>query len=311
MAEIDLAHLLDINPDQLDKYIFYPAVYKKGFCPKGGAGNPLTYFAKGREKAGEKNTAWWNWLAWYYGDKNEWKNGWKTWNCDYILSFIQLVSEGRKDMWLFGGIFENKGLTIPRGEEKKQDTFYDIDLTDQGQEYIGRLKIIYAGHHRRQYAQLDWVYDELKVSDIAKPHAYSDPSFVRYEDVSLNFTDLEFIFEHNKDDWRSALYHIKGIYVIFDKKTNQKYVGSAYGPDGVWKRWNEYKHTVHGDNKKLKKLFEDKSDLEKLQYARENFSFTLLEWFPPNQTTDEYIKEREKRWKEILLSRGDFGYNAN
>ena len=142
-----------------------------------------------------------------------------------------------------------------------------------------------------------------------KPYSYSGPSFVRYEDVSLDFNKLEFIFNHNRDDWRHALYNIQGIYVIFDKKTSKKYVGSAYGENGIWGRWSNYVVTVHGGNKELKKLCAEKS--EPHQYARENFNFTLLEWFPSNQTTDTYIRERERRWKEILLSRGDFGYNKN
>ena len=314
MAKIDLAHILDIDPDKLNNYIFYPAVYggkyyPSAIYPKGGTANPLADYAKDRENTGKRNTAWWYWLAWYYGDNNGWKDGWQNWKCDYILSFMQFRPEGRKDIWLFGGIFENMGLNIQEGKEKEQGPFYEVDLTEQGQEYIGRLKIIYNKPSKNPYAYLSSVYEKLEVSDIVKPYTYSDPSFGRYEDISLDFTDFEFIFRHNKDDWRRALWSIKGVYVIFDKKTGKKYVGSAYGEDGIWGRWCKYAVTVHGGNKELKKLCADKNDPR--QYARENFNFTLLEWFPSNQTTEPYIRERERRWKEILLSRGDFGYNAN
>ena len=38
------------------------------------------------------------------------------------------------------------------------------------------------------------------------------------------------------------------IYLISDKKTGQQYVGSTYGKDGVWGRWQGYANTIHNGN---------------------------------------------------------------
>ena len=69
-----------------------------------------------------------------------------------------------KDVWLFGGIFEKKSLKRPPGG--KQGHFYDVLLTEKGQEYIGRLKIIADGSKTRNYPYLTKVYHKLKFSEI-------------------------------------------------------------------------------------------------------------------------------------------------
>ncbi len=64
--------------------------------------------------------------------------------------------------------------------------------------------------------------------------------------------------------------------------------------------------TGHGYNDELTKVINKKG----LDYARENFRLSLLE-YRPMKTDDDKIIERENYWKEALLSRGKFGYNNN
>ena len=298
MAKIDLAHLLDIE----DK-----SEYKIHFAKQADGKRPLDIFINEGKKAGEVGSAWWGWHSWYSG-RNRWKG------CKYILSFIRVYPEGG-DVWLFGGIFEVRGLSIPEGE--KAGEFYDVKLTDKGKEYIGHLKIRYRSSERLKYLWLENVYPNLEFSEILKAR-YSGVTFPGYKNISLDFPDIESIVDINRDDWRTALSMIKGIYIIFDKKTGKKYVGSAYGEGGIWNRWCAYVHSLHGGNKELKELLKEHGLQEISQkenprdYVRENFRFTLAEWISDKDTVDKSdIIKRESFWKEALLSRGKFGYNAN
>ena len=301
MAKIDLAHLLDIDTNRLNEYKFHAAM-------KQTAGyQPLDGYIDDRKGVDGVEDRWKGWQT-YYGNVDRWKSG------QYILSFMNVYPEG-DNVWLFGGIWEKKGLNIPEGG--KQGHFYDVDLTDQGQEYIGRLKIIFHSEFRNKYPNLNTVYSELEFSEILKA-PYSGRPFCGYENVSLNFPEFESIVRANKEDWRATLCNSKGIYVIYDKQTGKKYVGSAYGESGIWHRWCCYVEYLHGGNKKLKELFSDDQGMletlgreeKPIDYARKNFRLTLIEHWP-SKTTDSFIIHRENFWKEALLSRGEFGYNAN
>lgn len=117
---------------------------------------------------------------------------------------------------------------------------------------------------------------------------------------------LETIIGNERMDWKSALQNVKGVYVIADKKTGKKYVGSAYGEKGIWARWSTYMQTGHGSNIELKDLVQGGGR----NYARDNFRITLIECWP-FKTDDSAIISRENFWKEALLTRGKHGYNKN
>ena len=91
------------------------------------------------------------------------------------------------------------------------------------------------------------------------------------------------------------------MYLIVDTKTGKKYVGSAYGDNMLLGRWRNYIANGHGGNKLLKSL-----DFE---YIKENFKYSILEIF--KSSIDDEIINRESFWKEVLLTRADFGYNGN
>ena len=92
------------------------------------------------------------------------------------------------------------------------------------------------------------------------------------------------------------------MYLIVDRKTGKKYVGSAYGNNMLLGRWRNYIENGHGGNKLLKTL-----DFE---YIKENFKYSILEIFK-SSVDDEIIRNRERFWKKILLTHGEFGYNDN
>lgn len=125
--------------------------------------------------------------------------------------------------------------------------------------------------------------------------------------INHSFTDLEKIFSVGRIDWMAALKDMKGVYLITDISNGKKYVGSAYGGEGLWSRWGCYIETGHGGNDELVKLIRRRS----LDYARKNFSFSVLEAMAQG-TADDVVQGRETHWKKVLLTRDrDHGYNRN
>ena len=110
-----------------------------------------------------------------------------------------------------------------------------------------------------------------------------------YENITLDFHELEAVFAQNKPDWKAALENVKGVYLIVDKSNGIKYVGSAYGDAGIWSRWSAYMSTGHGGNAELKKIIRDKG----IKYARKNFRLSLLEC-RAMKTDDATIIDRGK-----------------
>ena len=147
--------------------------------------------------------------------------------------------------------------------------------------------------------------DEFVVTEILeKP--YAGVNFPGYDSIDIDFSSLEFIINNQKQDWKVALENVKGVYLIVDKKNGKKYVGSAYGADGIWSRWACYIGSGYGGNDELVEVI----NANGLDYARKNFKFSLLEIYTM-KTDAESIIYRESFWKDVLLTRGKFGYNSN
>ena len=102
--------------------------------------------------------------------------------------------------------------------------------------------------------------------------------------------------------WKTALENQKAVYLIVDSSNGKKYVGSAYGEKMLHGRWTDYIQSGHGGNVDLKTL--------SFEHIKDNFRYSILEIFK-STTNDETILERETWWKEVLLTRGEFGYNKN
>ena len=231
-------------------------------------------------------------------DSEEWK-GWNSFrgsrddfNRPFIFSLIRYYHQ--RDMWLFGGVFEVL---------KRRPDRYDVRLSRTQQEFVGRLLIRFPGPGARGRAfLLEKYYGALKVTQLLdKP--FGGEAFVGYENVEHTFTQLEWIIEQDRPDWKGALENVKGVYLIVDKSNGKMYVGSAYGDFGIWSRWTSYVKTGHGGNDQLTRLIAEKG----IAYARRNFCFSILE-FRSMRTDDEAIIAREQYWKRVLQS-CEFGYN--
>ena len=123
--------------------------------------------------------------------------------------------------------------------------------------------------------------------------------FESFDQIELSYRDLKTFIKYPERNitWVKALSSVNGIYLIQDKSSGKRYVGSAYGEKGIFGRWCTYALTGHAENIDLKDLDPN------------NFQFSILEIIPPATTADGVI-ERENRWKEKLGTR-QFGLNKN
>lgn len=233
-------------------------------------------------------------------DKQQWQ-GWQEYrparddfNRPLIFSVMQFYHE--PDIWLFGGIFR----VIARHPD-----WYEVALSDDGADFIGRLKLRSPYRGRTTRVNFENHYAAFEVQELLR-EPYSGRAFPGYDDIDLSFEELESLVRNSRPDWKAALESIKGIYLITDIKTERRYVGSAYGDQGVWARWCSYVASGHGGNVELRNLVSDPT----LAYCRSNFRFTLLEQ-RSFRVSDELILRRESFWKGILLTRGEQGLNRN
>ena len=260
------------------------ADYKVHFARWNGDVQPLRVLARSLDE-------WRGWQEWY-PNKNDF-------NRPYIFSLAQMP--GAKDFWMFGGIWRVLGTRL-----EDERTYYDVELEDDCRSLIGRLKLHRVHRQRGTRLNLEHHYDEFIVSEILSAK-YTGRSFPGYDAVNLSFQELESLIAHNREDWSTALGHIKGIYLITDTLTQRRYVGSASGEWGIWSRWSVYASQGHGGNVGMRELLAEHD----LGYCRKHFRFTLLEHHDA-RTDDSIIRSREIYWKQVLDTRHvETGLNRN
>jgi len=226
-------------------------------------------------------------------DRQEWQNWQEYWpsrndfNRPLIFSLIQFYYE--TDILLFGGVFR----VLARHQKS-----YEVELTDTLGEFIGRLKLRSPYRERQTRVKFEDHYPSFEVQEILR-EPYSGQAFPGYDDIDLSFAELEALVRNGRPDWRAALESVKGIYLITDIKTGRRYVGSAYGDQGIWSRWSAYVASGHGGNVELRSLVSDPN----LTYCRGNFRFALLE-HRAARMPDELIIAREAFWKRIATPWG-------
>jgi hypothetical protein len=256
-----------------------PENYKLHFARWNGENQPLEVWVRDKQE----------WQRW-----QEYRPSRDDFNRPFIFSLIQFYHES--DVWLFGGVFR----VLKRHADR-----YEVELTDEAVGFVGRLKLRSPYRERATRVRFESHYPELEVQEVLR-EPYSGRSFPGFEDIDLSFEELETLVRNSRPDWKAALASVKGIYLISDIKTGKRYVGSAYGEQGVWARWCGYVATGHGGNVELRTLVNDPT----LDYCRKSFRFALLEGRPV-PTPDEVILGREAFWKRVLLSRGEHGLNRN
>lgn len=144
------------------------------------------------------------------------------------------------------------------------------------------------------------VFEKFKDSIILEPMCNSSIyKFPGFKNINHSFKEMVNLID--LPEWRSALEHQKGIYLLIDTANGKKYVGSAYGEHSLWQRWKCYLTTGHGGDKGLIPLGKD--------YIMDNFKMIVLERCADDLSNTEII-QHESFWKEKLMTR-EFGYNEN
>lgn len=280
MEKFKLNDLFHLTEDEMRKYKIHLAAYN-------GYEQPLDVFARDREE----------WKGW-----NEWRGGKDDFNREYIIGLIP--DYHKIDKYVFGGVFK----VIKRYDDwQETNVGYKVELTNQFKSLIGRLVVGFSRYQglRGRAFLLENFMDSMSIAEILE-NPYEGEEFPGYDNVRIDFSSLELLIQNQKTDWRVALENVKGIYLIVDKSNGKKYVGSAYGDSGIWSRWCTYINTGHGYNDELVMLIEKNG----IDYARKYFQFAILE-LRSMKTDDDTIINRESFWKEVLLTRGIFGYNKN
>ena len=147
-------------------------------------------------------------------------------------------------------------------------------------------------------------YGRFKVKEIL-PESYEGRAFPGFEEIDMSFEELDAIVSKGRIDWKTALESIKGVYIITDTKTGKRYVGAAYGGEGVWSRWAAYIERAWRQCRDSKA-----AGRYGIDYCQKHFRFALLEHRAFN-TPDEKILAREMYWKTILMTKGTMGLNRN
>ena len=235
-------------------------------------------------------------------DRDEWK-GWQEYrpqrdqfNRDFIFSLARFYHE--TDSWLFGGIFHVIGRPADQ---------YEVELVDLGALFIGRLKVRSPYRAMSSRVNMEGRYEQFEVLEILR-EPYTGRPFPGYEKTNLGFHELETLVHNNRPDWRAALESVTGVYLItvHTKSAIRRYVGAAYGEEGIWSRWANYVENGHGGNAEIRKAIEDRG----LDYCWQHFRFTLLE-HRPRTAPDKTVREHESFWKTSLGTRGPGGLNRN
>ena len=191
---------------------------------------------------------------------------------------------------------------LPEAEAKHytgNGSIYELKRSELIKEYEGKLTIDWGTSARMWHqkgttekAIVSIMPDEKKV-------------FMGYESVLLSYDQLKEIIDNQEvyEAWHTALRSVNAIYLIVDTETGKQYVGSAYGTDGLFGRWNCYVNTYHGNNKEMKKVI---CAYPERYHA---FQFSILQILPKTLVPDDVIAI-ESQWKKKLLSI-DYGMNDN
>lgn len=237
-------------------------------------------------------------------DLRRWQdwNSWRSSRNEFNRKFIFSLAQDRHDpsLWLFGGVWE---VTNRRPQPHAHS--YDVVARDDIMgPFVRRLYVRSKLTGRTIRRSMETVLGDMSVDSILETAFVGDP-FPGHDRINHSLAELEVVVNQQRPDWRIALEHMKGVYVIHEADSGRRYVGSAYGDTGIWQRWTTYVRTLHGGNVGLRNLVQDKGE----DHFRSNMRFALLEFWSM-RTDDDVVLERESYWKDVLQARS-LGHNKN
>lgn len=237
-------------------------------------------------------------------DPESWR-GWNSWRNsrnDFNRKFIFSLAQDRHDpsLWLFGGVWE----VVDRRPEPHARSYDVVPRDDIMGPFVRRMYVRCKLSGRTIRRAMETVIGDMSVDSVLEAEFVGDP-FPGHDRINHSLAELEVVVRQQRPDWRIALEHMKGVYVIHEADTGRRYVGSAYGDTGIWERWSTYVSTLHGGNVGLRDLIVAKGE----DHFRSSMRFALLEFWSM-RTDDAVVLERESYWKDVLQARA-LGHNRN
>ena len=246
-------------------------------------------------------------------------------DAEIVLTFVALPSSKA----LFRSAFKNNGRISARkakthyaGYEKYDNYLKSLkDVFYHGEKYIkppALSKQLFYGFEQsdllksyRNRLVIDWgksqTYIQKKLDkEVTEIYPKGFVSiFPGWDKVHISHKELTEIINNpdGNKDWYEYLSRHSGVYVIFDSSSGLQYVGSAYGGNGIWTRWEGYARTGHNGNKALKAIARKNSDFAN------NFTYSLHHVFPRTVSRNDVLRY-ESLLKNKLGSRA-FGLNEN
>jgi len=225
---------------------------------------------------------------------------------------VFLASE--KNTAIFFGIFKISeilsGKDLPKYPEAlerfvdKQNSskdFYMItEKLDEFEKFKDRLVIDW--HATRGFYN---DYENVKQKELLKILPYNFvKDFPGLMNICLMYGELKKIIENPEShtEWYESLTRLQAVYLILDSKNGNQYVGTTYGKDGLWQRWETYvKGDGTGGNAKLIELKGRDPDFAT------GLQFSILEALSKTQN-QKMCTEKESMWMKKLGTRS-FGLN--
>ncbi len=182
-----------------------------------------------------------------------------------------------------------EGATVPVfGNDVSGMFLYALSRDERLSTYAGKLRIAW-GPGTRSWRQAAANQDK-RVTEI---RSETDPAFPGFASFACDIEDVERL----PASWLDTLRNVKGVYLLVDRESGARYVGSALGRDSLWGRWCDYARDGHGGDKELRRL------------GRRPYRVTILQAVPMISPDDDVLAT-ESLWKEKLMTR-TFGLNAN
>lgn len=180
----------------------------------------------------------------------------------------------------------------PRDKGTDRCIWFDMTRQDLLSDWIGRMVITWPGGTR------SWARPAKNNENMHVFCIHQDSQLVQampaWNELVLSWADLSNL----PQSWKQKLMEWRGVYFIQDQSDGRSYVGSAYGRDNIWGRWENYARSGHGNNTGLKGR------------NPEHFLFSILERVSPDLSKDDTLSI-ENKWKERLHTRGPWGLNNN
>lgn len=233
-------------------------------------------------------------------------------NAKYLIVFLAIEKNRARfyGVYRVNGILDNNSLPS-YSEDLKQycrkldpqtDFFLKLDKVNGFDKYKNRLII-------------DWIvprgwYNTFEATKSKPVVKILPPNFIQdfpgLMNIYVGFFDLKQIIENpdSHSDWQESLTRLQAVYLILDNATGLQYIGTTYGEQGLWQRWESYvKGDGTGGNRELKLLKNKNSRFY------ENLRFSILEVLA--KTADQkYCTNQESIWKRKLGTRAH-GLNRN